>query len=220
MLTNIEIEKNKQEFISELGKVNRPGIDKLIEWLSDPNPQVCDFFIAPSSSTFHGNYKGGLCEHSLNVYHNLVKLNEMYKTMMTEIGKDYVPYTDEQLIITSLLHDLCKIQYYEEIEKWFKDDSGKWQSYQGYKVTDRFPLGHGEKSVYLAQQFIQVTGVEALAIRWHMGLDKPAHNIDPTEKKSLSDAWIMCPLAYLLHQADSMSAFLMEDMIDPQKKHS
>ena len=30
-----------------------------------------DFFTAPASARFHGAYAGGLCEHSVNVYHCL-----------------------------------------------------------------------------------------------------------------------------------------------------
>ena len=75
MLSDSQIEKNKQEYLRLLGTVKREGIDKLIEWLTDPNS--CDFFTAPSSSVYHGNYKGGLCEHSLNVYKCLIKLRDM-----------------------------------------------------------------------------------------------------------------------------------------------
>ena len=37
-----------------------------------------------------------------------------------------------------------------------------------YVVADETPLGHGEKSLYIMQQFIKLTLDEALAIRWHM----------------------------------------------------
>lgn len=218
MLSEIKIEQNKQEFLTIMRTIKRAGIDKLIEWLNNPDPKVCDFFIAPSSSNFHGNYKGGLCEHSLNVYHNLLKLRDMYETMMVEIGKTAVKYSDEQCAIVALLHDLCKCQYYKEKIKNFRNDDGQWIQYVGYDIVDKFPFGHGEKSCFLIQKFMQLTGPEALAIRWHMGLEKPAHSNDPTEKKALADSWFICPLAYLLHQADSMSAFLMEDMIDPKER--
>ena len=49
MLSDSQIEKNKQEYLRLLGTVKREGIDKLIEWLTDPNS--CDFFTAPSSIT-------------------------------------------------------------------------------------------------------------------------------------------------------------------------
>ena len=36
-------------------------------------------------------------------------------------------------------------------------------------MKDRFPFGHGEKSVFLISRFMRLTDEEALAIRWHMG---------------------------------------------------
>ena len=37
-----------------------------------------------------------------------------------------------------------------------------------YVKKDRFPMGHGEKSVYLIARFMKLEDEEALAIRWHM----------------------------------------------------
>lgn len=217
MLTDIQIANNKHEFLQILGSVKRDGIENLIEWLSNPDPKVCDFFIAPSSTSFHGNYKGGLCEHSLNVYKCLKQLLPMYEELTRAKGKEPVIYTDEQCIIAALLHDLCKIQYYREKEKFIKGDDNQWIKYMGYEINDAFPFGHGEKSVFLAQRFIMLTGVEALAIRWHMGFEKQSTGGDSEERKTLGNAWNIVPLAYLLHQADSMSAFLLEDQVDPKK---
>ena len=56
----------KEEFLNLLKTVQREGIDKLISYL-----KKTDFFKAPASTRFHGNYEGGLLEHSLNVYHLL-----------------------------------------------------------------------------------------------------------------------------------------------------
>ena len=41
--------------------------------------------------------------------------------------------------------------------------------YLGYTFRDAFPLGHGEKSLFLITRHIALTEEEALAIRWHMG---------------------------------------------------
>ena len=49
----------KDKIINELKKIKRNGIDNLIEWL-----EKSDFFIAPASTRFHSNKKGGLAEHS------------------------------------------------------------------------------------------------------------------------------------------------------------
>ena len=59
----------KEEFI-EIFKENitREGADRLLDYLEHKS----DFFTAPASARYHGAYEGGLCEHSLNVYHCLV----------------------------------------------------------------------------------------------------------------------------------------------------
>ena len=54
----------KEEFIELLKSTNREGMEKLIEFLETKT----DFFKAPASTRFHGNYEGGLLEHSMKVY--------------------------------------------------------------------------------------------------------------------------------------------------------
>ena len=59
----------KEEFIQIYrANITRPGAEELLDYLEHKS----DFFIAPSSARFHGSYEGGLCEHSVNVYHCLV----------------------------------------------------------------------------------------------------------------------------------------------------
>ena len=52
----------KEEFLLLLQSVQREGMDKLLTYI-----EKTDFFKAPASTRFHGNYEGGLLEHSLNV---------------------------------------------------------------------------------------------------------------------------------------------------------
>ena len=53
----------KEEFINLLKEIDRPGMDKLLEFL-----EKSDFFTAPASTRFHGSRENGLVEHSLKVY--------------------------------------------------------------------------------------------------------------------------------------------------------
>ena len=216
MLTLDQIEYNKRNFLEEMKLVEREGVDKLIAWLSSPDPKDCDFFIAPSSTLYHGNYKGGLCEHSLNVLKCLRKLVVMYRDLMNAKGKNPVRITEEEVIVTALLHDLCKTQFYVETVKSHKREDGSWIKYNGYDINDRFPFGHGEKSCFLIQRFMPLTGIEALAIRWHMGFAEIGNTLDYTHKSAFNKAWDICPLAFLLHEADSMASFLLEDKISPE----
>ena len=121
-------------------QINRPGADKLLEWL-----ESTDFFTAPASTKHHGAYEGGLVRHSLNVYYALLGY------YITRNG-----YSQESHAIVALLHDVCKADFYEMTES-------------GWAVNDRLPMGHGEKSVYLIMKHMELTDDEALAIRWHMG---------------------------------------------------
>jgi hypothetical protein len=125
MLSDEQILNNKVQFIAELKKIDRAGIDNLINWLQDPNQS--DFFTAPASTIYHGNYKGGLCEHSLHVYQCALKIRDMYNQICLETGKPALNVTDEQLRICALLHDVCMIGYYTTYERNYKDDEdGQW----------------------------------------------------------------------------------------------
>ena len=88
----------KEKFIEIYkNKIKREGSQNLLEWL-----EKTDFFIAPSSTKFHGNYEGGLVEHSVNVYNCL-------KMLVNEYKKQFPDYdiSDETIAISALLHDLC-----------------------------------------------------------------------------------------------------------------
>jgi len=63
--------------------------------------------------------------------------------------------SEETIIVTALGHDDCKIGYYVPTGR-------------SYKVQDSFPVGHGEKSVFVIQRFIKLTAEEIAMIRWHM----------------------------------------------------
>ena len=53
---------NIARFEEELGKVQRPGMDKLLEYI-----RKSDFYRAPASTKYHLSCEGGLLQHSLNV---------------------------------------------------------------------------------------------------------------------------------------------------------
>ena len=59
----------KEEFIEIFREhITREGAENLLNYLENKS----DFFTAPASARYHSAYPGGLCEHSLNVYHCLV----------------------------------------------------------------------------------------------------------------------------------------------------
>ena len=71
MIDDIKLEQNKAEFLELVKGITRPGIDfdRLLAQLTGS-----DFFEAPASALYHNACRGGLCDHSLNVYRCLKKL--------------------------------------------------------------------------------------------------------------------------------------------------
>jgi HD superfamily phosphohydrolase YqeK len=77
-------------------------------------------------------------------------------------------------------------------------------------VEDRLPMGHGEKSVYLAQKFITLTDEEALAIRWHMTAFDPSIHFDYPNGYAFRKAAEISPLVTLLFTADYEASNIIE----------
>lgn len=178
---------SKQEFIRIAeGNIKRTGIAKILESL-----EKSDFYTAPASTRFHDSEEGGLVNHSVKVFKELVKLDTECK------------YTSETLAIVALFHDLCKIGYYVVDYRNTKDESGKWIKVPYYTVNDKLPLGHGEKSCILVLANMELTPEETMAIRWHMGGFEPKENY-----KYLSDAYSEYPLAVMLHMADLKATYV------------
>jgi HD superfamily phosphohydrolase YqeK len=69
-----------------------------------------------------------------------------------------------------------------------------------YKYNDTFPCGHGEKSVIMIQRYMQLTDLEILAIRWHMGFSDPSYNQSFTN--TYREAMHLDPLIILLFTSD------------------
>lgn len=177
-------------------KINRDGLDSLLDWLENES----DFFVAPASTRFHGNHKYGLLEHSLNVYY---ALNELVKQF------PHLDISEETIAVAALFHDLCKANYYVVSTKNVKDETtGVWHKEPFYKTDDQYPVGHGEKSVIILMKHMQLTDDEIYAIRWHMGgFDSAVKGGDFGSGK----AYEICPFAVLLHLADMIASYLMEE---------
>ena len=187
---------------TSLQSTARVGIDKVIEYLRNT-----DFYYAPSSTKFHSNYQGGLLDHSILVLSTAAGLRDAMVKMKPELADRL---TDESLIISCLLHDLCKVGFYVPKEKWKKDENDKWVSYRGYDVEDTFPIGHGEKSVILLQWLgLSLTIDEMLAIRYHMGLWSTSVDCGDANRAYFR-AVNMCPLLSIVQNADFMSSNMLE----------
>ena len=197
-------ETQKNEYKTLLLSTERQGMTELIEWL-----ETTDFFTAPASTRFHGNYEAALCEHSLKVYKTLYKMNNVFALPDQKIPKD-------SIIISSLLHDICKANFYIKSLKNVKDgkklnyqkkEVDNWIEKEVYTVDDKTPMGHSEKSVILTQRFIKLTDLEIYLILIHMG-------ITDSTKNYINGVLKLYPSAILLHLSDFLSSSLYEKTIE------
>jgi len=213
MLSDKQIEWNKQIFIETI--INNPilsmmkNTNELLSYLDSS-----DFYIAPASTNYHGNYKGGLCEHSLNVFNNLLEIEKIYfKNIPIESR-----YSKKTLILIALFHDICKVGIYKESYRNKKktDSAGKdilehgrliWYQEPYYSIEDSYPLGHGEKSVIILQEYYTLSINEIMAIRWHMG-GYDGLTKDFIGNMTINKAFQNYPIITLLHLADLASIFI------------
>lgn len=190
----MRLEEKKQEFLELCSRyIVRDGASGLLDWMKSS-----DFFIAPASTKFHGNYEGGLLEHSLNVY----------KCLLTELESEGLKdtYSDETVAIVALFHDLCKVNFYKKGTRNVKEN-GQWVVKEIFEIDEKFPCGHGEKSVIILQNFISLSAEEIFAIRAHMG------GFDASIKGGeyfIGKIFERSKLALLLHIADMKATYIME----------
>lgn len=179
---------NKERFILLCSSIKRDGIDELMNWI-----ETSDFYTAPASTRYHGSYPGGLLQHSLNVYDELKRVLSAYPEIKCE---------EESAVICALFHDFCKINYYSSEKRNRKNEFGQWESYDAFKVDEKFCYGsHGGKSVFLIQHFIKLTPEEAVAINCHMGA---------FDNENVGKSYEQFPLAFALHIADEAATYLKE----------
>lgn len=182
------------DYVNEFKKIvaeniKRKGVSDLMEQL-----ERTDFYTAPASTRFHDSEPQGLVKHSVEVYNYLKKYNNPNLDLTPEQNA-------ERISIVSLFHDVCKIGMYKMEMRNTKDENGKWVQVPYYTIDNMFPYGHGEKSVYLLQKFMELTDEEAMAIRWHMG----AYDGERIYN-DLNEAQKMFPLTMYLHFADVLAS--------------
>lgn len=202
------------KFEELLGEIEREGIENLLGFI-----RKSDFYTAPASTRFHLSEEGGLLKHSLHVYECLnAKLSApIWKDVLKNVPR-------ETILIVSLLHDLCKTYYYVGDYKNQKtydvdkvnaasprevkhDAKGNyiWETVPCYTVDNKYPLGHGSKSVVFILQYMKLSMEEITAITYHMGA-----YCDSSQWNELGQAYEKYPLALALHQADMEATHILE----------
>lgn len=193
----------KEEFLQLLRSTEREGIEELIEALEEMG-----FFTAPASANHHLNVEGGLLEHSLNTCKAALAIYEGLKPLDASVEKEV---RRDSIILSSLLHDVCKSDIYKRSVKKRKNNVGQWEDVEGYSVSYRnFPMGHGEKSVILLLcNGLSLYDDEMLAIRWHMGAW--GINMNSFEDQRCYDtSRKLYPLVSIIQAADGLAASILE----------
>lgn len=172
--------------------ITREGATELLDWL-----KATDFFTAPASTRYHGAYESGLCEHSVTVLKWMRRLAAGLPELMRS-------YTWENIAVTALLHDVCKVGCYKTEMRNTKDENGHWIKVPYYTFEADFAYGgHGAKSVFLIGKYMTLTDDEAVAINCHMG----AYDRSPADY-SIGAAFTQHPLALMLSFADQLATFI------------
>lgn len=166
----------EQEIVNLLKSTGRENVDILIEWMKENN-----FFTAPASVVHHNNFKGGLAKHSLEVFHEALKLNKEAQLPLNSV------------ILCTLLHDICKADQYGF------DDNFKPVSY-----PEKLAKGHGRRSMFIVKRRCKVplNYYEEMAIWWHMGFYEPNTEAYQSEYFESNHA----ELCLLIRNADSNAA--------------
>lgn len=206
MLSEEQINSNKERFLNIVTEqITREGVNRdiLIRQLCES-----DFFVAPSSTKYHGAYAGGLCEHCLGVYDKCMKIKEAF-------GWDI---SNESIAIVALFHDFSKMNIYKKDirnEKVYSPVGSKhdalgnfdWVSRECYshKTAEdgKFVFGnHEETAAFMTNTFIPLRVDEWAAILHHMG-----QLSSDSAKDNLGEVYKSYKLALLLHLADMVDAF-------------
>ena len=182
--------------------IKRDGAASMLYWLDSKT----DFFKAPASRKHHLAQPGGLVIHSLNVYKRLLEITARDVFGGTDgalLAEDVV----ETVAILGLLHDVCKADVYHQTDPFKAAMEGKLATMAPYEFRDPFPLGHGEKSLFLITRHMALTEEEALAIRWHMGAYDDAVQ---GGSRSMTEAMNLTPWVWRLQEADMCAAWIDE----------
>jgi len=190
IIESIDIESIKNEVLSDLKSVNRPGINNVIDFIISS-----DYLYAPASSNYHLSCPNGLLIHSYNVKNNFELLSSIYNP---NIEKD-------SIYLLSYLHDICKCNCYIKTVKNVKIRN-KWIQIDGYKYNKEGIQGHGDLSVImLLQMGLALTDTEISAIQMHMGAFHFYHTWEMQQQ--LNTTYSQYDEALLLHISDMISSY-------------
>ena len=148
MYVHKTLEEKVEECKTLLRSIGRPKIEDLIRHIDRMG-----YFIAPGSTTHH-RFEGGLVSHSLETYHYAMNLRDK----KIKQGADPGMIPAESVIISALMHDLCKA------------DALRFDKRRSQVCKVKSTHGHSTRSVrQIGYSGFILTDMERDAILWHMG---------------------------------------------------
>jgi len=174
---------------------------KLTDWLDGT-----DFWTAPASTKFHGNFKGGLSLHSLIVVKQCMALAQpVLENYFSSPEGEKFSVTAKDVFLAALCHDFCKTGFYGTEYRNTKDITGNWIKQPFYKSrSENRNLGHGNESVLMLLEIFPEMIKNRMvieAISRHMGFS----DLSESETYNYSN-FLQNPLVILLQLADQTAA--------------
>lgn len=153
MMTDKERQKKFDEAVGEW------VIPPFRKWLIEQG-----FFVKPAAIIHHGNYTGGLFDHSFEMMDILVDMTKRFDIQWKAARSPW---------IVGMFHDLCKVDDYidENAEDVVVMGTGSpiSKNPEWGKNPSCILQGHGDKSVMMLSQFMTLTEEEIFCISFHMG---------------------------------------------------
>ena len=157
--------------------------------------------MAPASGKehFHNSYAGGYVEHVIHVTTSALKIKPIWEQSGASID-----FTDEELVMAALHHDLGKVGDLAE-DNYIPNDSEWHRKNQGlvYKHNPRLEfMTITDRALFLLQHFgIELTANEYIGLRLTDGLYEDANKI--YYMNCSKDNAIINNINYILQKADA-----------------
>lgn len=176
---------NKERFESIVRiSVQRDGVDAFLKDLENNG-----FYDAWASTSYHCNYSGGLCEHTLNVIDYALQLAEEFGSKVSR----------ESIVLCASGHDVGKAYGYY-VDNTLK--SGKLSGTKPKKINpDLMIKNHAMRSLNIVSRFFDLTESEKVCILSHDGFFE---NANREYMLGLDE------LLYIVHSADLYVARFVE----------
>lgn len=153
--------------------------DAILNMMED---MVTNFLVSPASSreAYHNSFYGGLFDHSVNVFTNLVKANDAF-----DLG-----FSKEEMFVVALLHDFGKCTTPDLIKPHYKDSEPWRKKKLGQGFEPDFSEGYftnRDRTMFVLQHYqIPLSAQEYQAILLNDGLNVDANRAYSMKEYDLS----------------------------------